>query len=93
MPQPRISIQPVPLQAGQPLPVAELALDVHLGRGLGEREERGPEARPRSSGEKNRWAKWVSVALRSTNEMPSSTARPSICAKAGACDASKASLR
>ena len=45
------------------------------------------------AGEKNRWAKWVSVALRSTNEIPSSTARPSICEKAGACEASKASLR
>ena len=43
MPQPRISIQPVCLQAAQPLPVADLALHVHLGRGLGEREERGPE--------------------------------------------------
>jgi hypothetical protein len=44
-------------------------------------------------GEKNRWAKWISVALRSTNEIPSSTASPSIWEKAGECDASNASFR
>ena len=44
-------------------------------------------------GEKNRRAKWISVALRSTNEIPSSTASPSIWEKAGACEASNASLR
>ena len=44
-------------------------------------------------GEKNRRAKWVSVALRSTNEIPSSTASPSIWENAGECEASNASFR
>ena len=37
----------MPLHAAQPDAVAELALDIHFGRGLGEREERWPEAGPR----------------------------------------------
>ena len=47
------------------------------------------EGRKRTAvdGEKNRRAKWVSVAFRSTKETPSSMASPSICLNAGACDA------
>ena len=44
MPQPAISSQPVCLQTRQPLPVAQHAGDVDLGRGLGEREVRRPQA-------------------------------------------------
>src|SRR5262245_12875213 len=42
---------------------------------------------------KKRWAKRLSVALRSTKLMPSSTQSPSICWNAGACDGSNGSLR
>ena len=42
---------------------------------------------------KNRWAKWIRVAFRTTKEIPSSTASPSIWEKAGECDGSNASLR
>ncbi len=44
-------------------------------------------------GEKNCRAKWSSVAFRSTKEMPSSTASPSICQKTGACEGSNGSFR
>ena len=92
MPQPRISIHPVPLHAGQPLPwqswhSTSISAD---GSVKGKNDGRN---RVRVLGEKNRWAKWISVALRSTNEIPSSTASPSIWLNAGECDASKASLR
>ena len=92
MPQPRISIQPVPLHAGQPLPWQSWHSTSISAEGSvnGKKEGRN---RTLVVGEKNRWAKWVSVALRSTKVMPSSTASPSICAKAGACDASKGSRR
>ena len=46
MPEPRISSQPDCLQTRQPAAFAEEAEDVHLGRRLGEREERRPEADP-----------------------------------------------
>ena len=70
------------LARGTAAPVAELALDVHLGGWLGEGKNEGRN-RVFVAAEKNRWAKWVSVALRSTKEIPSSTASPSICEKAG----------
>src|SRR5437773_2035135 len=43
------NLEPAPLLAQPaPVPVAEEAHHVHLGRGLREREERGPEADPRA---------------------------------------------
>ena len=51
MPEPRISIQPVPLHAAQPTAAADAALHVHLGGRLGEREERRAEARARRAEE------------------------------------------
>ncbi len=92
MPQPRISIQPVPLQAPQPAPwqswhSTSISAD---GSVNGKNEGR---KRTAVDGEKKRRAKCVSVALRSTNDTPSSMASPSICSKAGACDGSNASLR
>ena len=47
MPQPRISIQPSPLQSAAALAVAVEALDVHLGGRLGEGEVVRAEAHDR----------------------------------------------
>ena len=43
MPQPKISIQPEPLQNRQPLAAAFEAGHIHLGAGLGEGEVMGTE--------------------------------------------------
>ncbi len=76
-----------------PAAVAELAFDVHLCGRLGERKERRPEPHLGAWMRRSVWAKCTNVAFRSTKEMPSSTARPSIWENAGACDASNGSLR
>ncbi len=77
MPQPRISIQPVPLQAGQPVPWHSWHSTSISAEGSvnGKKEGRN---RTLVVGVKNRCAKWTNVAFRSTNEIPSSTASPSI---------------
>ena len=82
----------MPLHAGQPLPwqswhSTSISAD---GSVNGKNDGRN---RVFVVGPKNRWAKWISVALRSTNEIPSSTASASICEKAGECEGSNASLR
>jgi hypothetical protein len=92
MPHPRISIQPVPLHAAQPVPPqtphrTSISAD---GSVKGKNDGRNRTAR---SGPNSRWAKWVRVAFRSTKPIPSSTASASIWWKAGACEASKESLR
>ena len=92
MPQPRISIQPVPLHAGQPLPWQSWHSTSISADGSVNGKKHGRK-RVCVVGAKKRCAKWISVALRSTKEIPSSTASPSICANTGACDASKGSRR
>ena len=91
MPDPRISIQPVPLQTEQPEPwhtphSMSISADGSVnGKKLGRNRDL-PEP-------KKRCANRLSVALRSTKLMPSSTHSPSTCMNAGACEGSKGSLR
>ena len=91
MPQPRISTQPVCLQVAHPAPLqmrqaTSISADGSVnGKKLGRKRV--------AVSPKKRFAKFASVALRSTKEMPSSTAIPSICANIGACEASKKSRR
>ena len=94
MPEPRISIQPVCLQVGQPPPAprqiwhcTSISAD---GSVKGKNDGRN---RTRVSAVKNFRANVARVALKSTKLIPSSTARPSICSNTGACDASKGSRR
>src|SRR2546426_7250377 len=84
MPEPRISIQPVCLQVAQPPPVppqiwhcTSISAD---GSVNGKNDGRN---RTRVSAVKKRRANVASVALKSTNVMPSSTARPSSCSNTG----------
>src|SRR5690349_24500366 len=91
MPDPRISIHPVFLQPEHPVPwqswhSTSISADgsvngKKLGRNL-------VFVFP-----KKRFAKFTSVAFRSTKLIPSSTESPSICVNIGACDASKKSRR
>src|SRR6266540_4315989 len=92
IPDPRISIHPVCLQAGQPLPLQSWHCTSISAEGSvnGKYDGRNRTAVSRV---KKRRAKVASVALRSTNVMPSSTARPSICSNIGECEASKGSRR
>ena len=76
IPHPRISIQPVPLHAGQPLPWQSWHSTSISAEGSVNGKNDGRN-RVLVVGPKNRCAKWISVALRSTNEIPSSTASPS----------------
>ena len=87
-----ISIQPVPLQAEHPLPpqIRQLTSISADGSVKGKNEGRN---RTDVSLPKKACAKWLRVAFKSTKEIPSSTTRPSIWAKTGACEASKGSLR
>ena len=92
MPEPRISIQPVCLHAAHPEPpqiwhCTSISAD---GSVNGKNDGRN---RTFVVGEKMRRAKVARVALKSTNEIPSSTANPSICSKTGECDASNGSRR
>src|SRR3569833_3241887 len=91
MPQPRISTQPVCLHVAQPAPLqmrhatSISALGSVNGKKLGRKRV--------FVSPKNLFAKFASVALRTTKEIPSSTAIPSNWANIGACDASKKSRR
>src|SRR5690606_32254954 len=92
IPAPMISIQPVPLHALQPPPpqIKQLTSASALGSVNGKKDGR---KRTRAPGPKNSRANAATVALRSTKLIPSSTTRPSICSKAGACEASNGSRR
>ena len=91
MPEPRISIHPVPLHTAQPTPphtphCTSISADGSVnGKYDGRNRVRDAP--------KKRSANRLRIDLRSTKLMPSSTHRPSICANAGACDASKKSRR
>ena len=92
IPEPRISIQPVCLQAAQPEPpqiwhCTSISAD---GSVNGKYDGRN---RTLVVGEKMRRANVASVALKSTNVIPSSTANPSICSNTGECEASNGSRR
>src|SRR6266550_3877029 len=92
MPEPRISIQPVCLQAAQPEPpqiwhCTSISAD---GSVNGKYDGRN---RTLVVGEKMRRTNVASVALKSTNVMPSSTTRPSICSNTGEWEASNGSRR
>src|SRR5689334_2888477 len=92
MPEPRISIHPVCLQVGRPAPLQIWHCTSISAEGSVKGKKDGRN-RTRVSDVKNRRAKVASVALKSTNVMPSSTARPSICSNTGECDASNGSRR
>src|SRR2546425_10381185 len=92
MPEPRISIQPVCLQVGQPAPwqmrhCTSISAD---GSVNGKNDGRN---RTRVSGAKNFRANVERGALKPTKLIPSSTDKPSICSNTGACDASNGSRR
>src|SRR5712664_340920 len=92
MPEPRISIQPVCLQAAHPEPpqiwhCTSISAD---GSVNGKYDGRN---RTFVAGEKMRGANVASVPLKSTNVMPWSTANPTICSQKGECDETKRSRR
>src|SRR5213075_631265 len=92
IPEPRISIQPVCLQAAHPDPpqIWHCTSISAEGSVNGKYDGRNLTL---VVGEKMRRANVASVALKSTNVMPSSTAKPSICSNTGECDASNGSRR
>src|SRR5213596_3556470 len=92
MPEPRISIQPVCLHVGQPVPPQIWHCTSISAEGSVKGKNDGRN-RTRVSALKKRRAKVASVALKSTKLIPSSTARPSICSNTGECDASNGSRR
>src|SRR5947209_923744 len=94
MPEPRISIQPVPLQAAQPEPPPPPPQIWHCTSISADGSVNGKyDGRNRTFvvGEKMRRANAASIDLRSTNVSPSSTPSPSICSNTGECEASNGS--
>src|SRR5207245_9993279 len=92
MPEPRISIQPVCLHVGQPVPPQIWHCTSISAEGSVKGKNDGRK-RTGVSAAKKRRAKVASVALKSTKLIPSSTASPSICSNTGECDASNGSRR